>query len=333
MIVRNRISIITPSYNQAAYLEQTIQSVLSQSYPEIEYILVDGGSNDGSLDIIQRYMGRLAWWVSEPDEGQAGAINKGFKRATGEFVAWINSDDTYLPGAIEAAVKALQKNPQAGMVYGNMLAVNGQGEIINLLRYRQCKLEDLLQFYILGQPAVFFRKTVLEQAGYLDERYHYMLDHHLWIRMAALAPMVYVDEFWASARYHSGAKNIAQPEGFTREAYHLAERLLIDPQLCDRARPISRKIWAGAHRTGAFYLLDAEKPRQALAAYARCFWAYPSTVLQDWRRVLYAAASLVLNGEKYRQRYLQRRYQLVRKEYQQLISTKKAPYPKLRFKE
>jgi glycosyltransferase involved in cell wall biosynthesis len=318
MVVQNRLSVITPSFNQAAYLGQTIQSVLSQDYPDIEYIIVDGGSRDGSVDIIQQYADRLAWWVSEPDAGQANAINKGFWRATGEFIAWVNSDDFYLPGAVIKAVQALQAHPEAAFVYGNMVAVDGQGEAINLLRYRQCQVEDLLQFYILGQPAVFFRRSVLEQAGYLDEQYHYMLDHHLWIRMASLAPIVFIDQFLAAARYHSGAKNIAQPEGFTREAYHLAKRMLDDAQMGRRARLIESKIWAGAHRTGAFYLLDAGKPRQALGAYARSLFAYPAAALQDWRRILFACASLVVDPERLRRQYLENRFNKVREEAKSL---------------
>ncbi len=105
------VSIITPSYNQVQYLEDTIQSVIQQDYPNIEYIVVDGGSTDGSLEVIERYKNKLAWWVSEPDQGQADAINKGFRKASGEIIAWLNSDDLYLPGAISSAVELFQENP------------------------------------------------------------------------------------------------------------------------------------------------------------------------------------------------------------------------------
>jgi glycosyltransferase involved in cell wall biosynthesis len=157
---------------------------LDQDYPRLEYIVVDGGSTDGSLDIIHKYTDKLAWWVSEKDSGQAEAINKGLSRARGEIVAWLNSDDTYLPGAISAAVRAFEENPDVVLVYGNMLAVDENNETINILRYDQLNLEDLLCFQIIGQPAVFFRRDALEKAGYLDASYHFLLDHHLWLRIA-----------------------------------------------------------------------------------------------------------------------------------------------------
>src|SRR5512140_333329 len=152
------VSIITPSYNQAAYLEQAICSVLDQDYAHIEYLVVDGGSTDGSVEIIQRYVSRLAWWCSEKDSGQAEAINKGMQRAHGEIVAWLNSDDLYLPGAVAAAVRTFAEHPQAALVYGDMRSVDGENRTINLQRYRQLSLADLLCFEIIGQPAVFMRR-------------------------------------------------------------------------------------------------------------------------------------------------------------------------------
>jgi len=161
------VSIVTPSYDQAAYLKQTLTSVLEQDYPRLEYLVVDGDSTDGSVEIIKKYADKLAWWVSEKDSGQAEAINKGFSRARGEIVAWLNSDDYYLPGAVSAAVKTFQQNPDVVLVYGNMLAVDDRGQTTNLLKYNQLTLEDLLCFQIIGQPAVFFRREASKQQGNL----------------------------------------------------------------------------------------------------------------------------------------------------------------------
>ncbi len=215
------VSIVTPSFNQSAYLEQTIRSVLEQDYPNLEYIVIDGASTDGSADIIQKYSSRLAYWISEKDSGQADAINKGMRRAKGEIVAWLNSDDYYLPGAIQSAVAAFESNPHAVMVYGNMLAVDQTGQTINQLLYRQLTLEDLLCFQIIGQPAVFMRRAAFEKAGGLDLNFHFMLDHQLWIKLAAQGQIVHFNQTWAAARYHPLAKNRAQAPGFaTRSLSH-----------------------------------------------------------------------------------------------------------------
>lgn len=127
MMAQPLVSIVTPSYNQARYLETTLRSVLDQNYPAIEYLVADGGSTDGSVEVLQRYTDRLAWWVSEPDRGQTDALNKGFARARGEILAWLNSDDTYEPGAIAAAVAYLTAHPEIGMVYADTHFIDENG--------------------------------------------------------------------------------------------------------------------------------------------------------------------------------------------------------------
>ena len=281
------VSIITPSYNQAAFLEQTIQSVLDQGYPNLEYIIVDGASGDGSQKIIKKYEDKLAWWVSEPDHGQAEAINKGMAHANGTITAWLNSDDYYLPGAIAAAVAALNAAPGTGLVYGEVLAVDGAGQKINTLRYKDWNLQDLMRFNIIGQPAVFFRKEIFDRAGRLDTHYHCMLDHQLWLRIAELAPIHYVPELWAAARFHAAAKNIAQAPEFGREAYLVADWMRDQPGLADLYQRDRAKILAGVHRLNGRYLSEGGQPGKSLQCYARSFLAYPPTPLQDWKRILY----------------------------------------------
>jgi glycosyltransferase involved in cell wall biosynthesis len=302
-----RVTIVTPSYNQAEYLEETIQSVLSQEYQNLEYWVFDGGSTDGSVEIIRKYEKQLAGWVSEPDRGQAEAINKGFSRASGEIVAWVNSDDTYLPGALRDAVGELMSRPDAAFVFGDVLSIDGQGQPINVMQYDDWGLDDLMQFNIIGQPGVFMRRTALERAGYLDLNYHFLLDHQLWLRLAQYGSIHYVPRRWAAARFHPGAKNVAQAAAFGQEAIRIVHWMAGQPDLAGRYQRARRRIWAGAHRMDGRYLLDGGKPGPALRAYLRSLWAYPPIALPESRRILYAAASLLFNVDFLRRRYLNRR--------------------------
>lgn len=301
------VSIVTPSYNQADFLEETIRSVLAQDYPNMEYWVIDGGSTDGSVEIIQKYASQLSGWVSEKDHGQADAINKGFQRANGEIVAWLNSDDLYRPGAIQRAASIFQENPEVGMVYGDVDSIDADGEVFNRMRYAQWAIRDLMAFNILGQPGVFFRRSVLEKSGYLDLSYQYLLDHHLWLRMALNAPLKYSpSEVWAAARIHAGAKNVADATGFGKEAYRLVEWMQNDERFAPYLEGYLNQVWAGAHQLNAFYMLNGGKPGTALNAYWRGFWRYPPTVLKDWRRIGFALLS-PLKLDKLRDRYIARK--------------------------
>jgi len=289
-----RISIITPSYNQSAYLEQTLRSVLEQDVPGMEYIVIDGASTDGSVEIIQRYANRLAYWISEKDRGQAEAINKGFARAKGEIVAWLNSDDYYLPGAVAAALKAFDENPDVVLVYADMLAVDEHGQTTNELKYRPLTLEDLLCFQIIGQPAVFMRRSALEKAGGLDLSFHLLLDHLLWIRIAQQGRILHVNQTWAAARYHAEAKNRARAAEFGREAFRILDVVAQDATLAPLLARVRRRATASAHRVDARYLLDGGQPAAALAAWLRALMIHPPTALA--RLNLLASSLLALSG-------------------------------------
>jgi len=302
-----RVTIVTPSYNQAAFLEQTIRSVLDQGYPNLEYFVVDGGSTDGSQAIIEKYADRIDWWVSEKDMGQAEAINKGFTRATGKYIAWLNSDDLYQPGAIQSAVRIMEEKPEISLVYGNVLSIDAKGEPFNLITYKNWSLSDLMSFNILGQAAVFMRRSDQQKAGNLDLSYRFLLDHHLWLRMAQYGKIMYVPETWASARIHAGAKNVALTRVCGQEAYQLAAWMPYQPGLAALYKKNRRRVWAGANRMNARYLLDGGEPWKALRAYFRSFIQYPPIALTEWRRIGYAIVSLVINVDAFKQRYLERR--------------------------
>ena len=204
------VSIVTPSFNQSIFLEDTIRSVLDQDYGNIEYILIDGGSTDGSLEIIRKYADRLAYWVSEKDLGQTDALNKGFAAAHGSVLAWLNSDDTYNPGAISEAVDYLTAHPDTGMVYADLDFIDENNRVIGRFPAAQTDLQRLRRGYVhIPQPASFFRAEHWRKVGPLDPTFYFAMDYDLWVRLAGKAPLRYVAETWAAFRLHGGAKSIA----------------------------------------------------------------------------------------------------------------------------
>ncbi|MDD5371442.1 MAG: glycosyltransferase family 2 protein [Anaerolineaceae bacterium] len=207
------VSIVTPSFNQACFLETTLRSVLEQDYPNIEYFVMDGGSQDGSREILERYASRLAGWVSEPDQGQTDAINQGFARANGKYLAWLNSDDTYEPGAIREAVAYLEAHPEAGAVYGDTNFIDEQGSIIGRFPARQTDLARLRRGYVhIPQQATFFRADLWRRVGPLDPSFFFAMDYDLWVRLARIQPLVYLPRVWANFRLHSTGKTIVADE-------------------------------------------------------------------------------------------------------------------------
>ena len=208
------VSIVTPSFNQAKFLEETIRSVLDQDYPRIEYILIDGGSTDGSVEIIQKYAHRLAYWVSEKDRGQTDALNKGFAAATGNIFAWLNSDDTYQPGAIRSAVDFLTSHPRVGLVYGDLNFINERGEIVGKFPAAQTNLVRLRRGYVhIPQPAAFFRADLWKKVGPLDPSFYFAMDYDLWVRLAGVSDLQYLPgQVWANFRLHGSGKTIVADE-------------------------------------------------------------------------------------------------------------------------
>jgi glycosyltransferase involved in cell wall biosynthesis len=304
------VSIITPSFNQARYLEATIQSVLLQDYARIEYILVDGASTDASVEIIRKYKDRFAYWVSEKDNGQAEAINKGLSRAQGEVLAWLNSDDYYLPNTISRVMKVFEENPDIVMVYGDILAVDEHGQTTNVLKYKQLSLENLLCFQIIGQPSVFFRRAALEKAGLLDTNYHFLLDHHLWLRIAQQGKILHVPQIWSAARYHPEAKNRAKAAEFGREAFRILDWVKSQPGLMESASAVKRRARASAHRVDARYLLDGRKSWPALKAWMRALLIHPPTALARLN-ILISAILNLMGLSKLRGIFLRRRQRVV----------------------
>jgi len=290
------VSIITPSYNQAKYLPDTIESVLRQDYPHVEYGIVDGGSTDGSLQVIQEYADQLDWWVSEPDRGQAEAINKGMARARGSIVAWINSDDIYLPGAIGEAVKAFVTG-SPDLIFGDAITINEGGFPLNPLTFKDWGLKELMRFRVICQPAVFLNRSVWRDLGGLDDNFHFMLDHHLWIRVAAGYNIRHVRETIAASRYHREAKNVAQAAGFSEEIFRIVAWLKKEPGLAPVFQQDKRRILGGAYRLSARYLLDGGLAKMSLLNYLKAIWYWPTYAAQHGHRMLFALVSLLTGVE------------------------------------
>jgi len=217
------VSIVTPCLNAARFIEETIQSVLAQDYPAIEYIVMDGGSNDGTLDILKRYQGRLRWLAAK-DDGQADAVNRGFALTQGEIFAFLNADDTYLPGAVARAVEGFARKPEPAVVYGDAWYVDDTGKRLGRYPVEPYDPDRLERRCIICQPAAFIRRNVFAAARGLDSRLRFAMDYDLWIRLAQAHSLVKVDTELANSRLHADAKTVGQQSAAMRETIQVLRR-------------------------------------------------------------------------------------------------------------
>ena len=204
-----RISVITPSFNQSRFIEQTIRSVIMQAYPNVEYIIVDGGSTDGTVEIIKKYDRYLAHWESEPDRGQSHAINKGLARATGEILCWLNSDDYYLPDTLKTVAESLSDRTGNLALVGHCIQVYDDGRPPLEGKGKYEGLDRLLRFwkgYQMHQPSIFWRREVFDRVGYLDESLHMTMDFDYWVRIAQHFDFTNLDRPLSYSTYHEAAK-------------------------------------------------------------------------------------------------------------------------------
>jgi len=247
------VSIITPSYNSADFIEETIQSVLSQSYPRIEHIIIDGESKDDTIDIISKYLDRLIF-ISERDEGQTDAINKGMNLASGDIIAYLNADDTYLPDTVEIVVNFLLKNPDVMMVYGDYIVMNQEGKSLFTVKPGNFHLEDLITLNSkIGQPAVFLNREAVKIVGNFDEKLEIIMDLDYWIRMGLNFNVGYVPRIIAKFRVHPQSKS--KREGFFRvtdEYLYVLDKVYSQPGgIPSSLVKLKKKAYASAFFMGA----------------------------------------------------------------------------------
>ena len=253
------MSVVTPSYNQGRFLEETIRSVLLQGYPDFEYFIIDGGSADESLEIIRRYEPWLTYWTSEPDRGQSDAINKGWARATGDVVAYLNSDDCYLTGAVAKVAQRFFEDPNLGMVYGTALIVDEFGE---LLREWQAQPFDLKAMLAIGnmvpQPAAFFSKSVLHTLGYLNENWHLIMDYEFCTRVGTRFPAACIPDALARFRDHAASKSRSRFQQMAEELIEFFKSYSTD-QIAQRdLQVIKQTAMSRVHYELAFAYLAQE---------------------------------------------------------------------------
>jgi len=256
-VTRPLVSIVTPSYNQAAFLADTLESVLAQDYPRIEYLVVDDGSTDGSVEIVERYADRLTWWARQENAGQVVALNRGFARASGELLGWINSDDTLLPGAVTTAVAALEANPDALLVYGDNVFIDERGDVVGPLPARAFDPPAMVRACDnhVPQPGALFRRRALDLAP-LNERGYYFFDFEFVLQLSAHGAVVRIPQALGGYRLHPESKTAGAPLKKAADYLRVADEFFATRALPEHLRPHAAEGRATAYLRAAEYLYE-----------------------------------------------------------------------------
>lgn len=294
-----RVSIVTPSFNQGPFIEETIRSVLLQGYPNLEYIIMDGGSSDDSVDIIRKYEDHLDHWTSEPDRGQADAINKGLCRATGDILGWLNSDDTLEPDTVTRAVAYLASTPEVDVVYGTAFHIDSQSNLIASRApkaFQDFGLHSILDECKVTQPGAFWRRRIQERVGLLDETLHYVLDYELWVRMALAGGQFryLAGRPVANFRLSERSKTASQLDRSGMEKLQVLDRLLDDPALPEKLHLSPREVSRQERRARALaslkiylgYSMRKKTGRLAWHWLGQALRLHPALLIERWRPVL-----------------------------------------------
>lgn len=309
-----KVSIVTPSFNQGEFIEETIRSVLLQGYPNLEYCIIDGGSTDESVNIIRKYEHWVHYWVSEPDEGQTDAINKGLKRAAGDIVAYLNSDDVYCPGAVNQVIHFFDLNPNVSMVYGDVIHIDQYGQIISNVNSSSFDIiKYLMGSFYLPQPTVFFKSILLKKIGYFDTKYNLAMDKEYWVRVIFNCKTSYLSSTIAIARIYDEAKSIKNKSKYLKENLMILDSIFERPDFLNAPLFLNKQIYERKKEIyGSIYLLGGcsfLKERQVIIGLINIFHGckiYPLKILD--REIYLSLFEFLIGTIQYKKiiRYIKR---------------------------
>ncbi|HSA37677.1 MAG TPA: glycosyltransferase family 2 protein [Methanoregula sp.] len=275
------VSIITPSFNKGPYIEETIQSIRNQGYTNTEHIIIDGGSTDETLAILKKYNGQVSW-ISEPDRGQSDAINKGWKIARGEIIAYLNADDTYTPDAVGIAVTYLNEHPDIGVVYGDGILTDETGKVLCPYHAGEFSMRELIycRDNIL-QPAVFLRKAVYDRIGGIDEDLHLAMDLDYWIRAGLQFRIAYIPVPLATAKIYRDAKSVLLMHNYIRDYEVILKKVFSDPHLPPQLASEKNAVYTYVYTKGGLDYIHLGMTRDGLGYIWKAFWMNPLQCMAD----------------------------------------------------
>jgi glycosyltransferase involved in cell wall biosynthesis len=296
------VSVVTASYNSAAYLEKAILSVAAQDYPHIEHLVIDGGSKDGTLELLRRYSDRVTW-VSEPDRGQSHALNKGWSRAHGEILGWLDADNVYEPTAVSEAVALLKRRTDVGMVYGGVRDVDEQGTVVREYMPPDFTLSDFLlfpEFNFIPPSSVFMRRDALLRAGLLDIELHYTMDFDLWIRMGLATTIIRAPRFWSKFLLRDTSKTGSEMSRFGWDILRVLDKLFSRKDLPEDVQRVGKEIKARMLEHAADRVI-LDNPLEGRRLYLRALNAAPLSASRElWRKTAYLYYRDSVIGRTYR---------------------------------
>jgi glycosyltransferase involved in cell wall biosynthesis len=271
------VTLVTPSHNQARFLEETIVSVLEQDYPAIEYFVIDDGSTDDSVAIIERYADRLTWWTRQENAGQVATLNRGFARAGGAYLGWINSDDTLRPHAVSRVVEALEASPRALLAYGGVDYTDAASRVLEYRPPVVLPVEGMVRSWthVVTQQGSLFRREAYERFGPLDESRYYVFDAEFFLRLALAGELVAIDEPLATYRFHDESHSVSGPARRARDYARLVEDVFAWPDLPAELRALEGEAKAQAYLWIARLFYTGHEHQEARRYYLRALRLAP----------------------------------------------------------